>query len=149
LPFCHLRKTAQILPSGYPTELVSLGDHLRATRLDRRLTQAQAAEELEVVEMTVVNWELGHTGPNLSAIPRLIAWLGYDPRPAGDTLAEQIRWVRQSRGLSREAFAASLGVDPTSVARWESGQSQPIRRYRELLEELIDAMKETVLDRAA
>ena len=59
-------------------------------------------------------------------MPRLVAWLGYDPRPVGDTLAEQIRWLRQARGLTREAFAATIGVDPTSVARWESGQFRPL-----------------------
>ena len=135
--------------SRYLGELVSLGDHLRAARLDRRLTQAQAADELDVNEGTVVNWERGHTNPDLRALPRLIAWLGYDPRPAGDTLGQQVRWLRQARGLTREAFAATLGVDPTSVARWESGQSKPIRRYRRLLEDLIAGTRQEVMDRAA
>jgi len=40
---------------------------------------------------------------------------------------ETLRWLRGRLGLSQEAFAAQVGVDPTTAARWEAGHA-PIRR---------------------
>lgn len=144
LPFCRLVKTAEIRAPGYPEQLVSVGDHVRAVRLDRHLTQLQAAEQLGVSESTIVNWELGHTGPELRSTPEVIAWLGYDPRSSGDTLAAQIRWLRRSRGFTQREFARLLGADPSSVSGWELGQTEPGRKYREILKSMVEAHRSVV-----
>jgi transcriptional regulator with XRE-family HTH domain len=146
LPFCRLVKTVEVRAAGYPEQLISLGDHIRATRLDRHLTQVQAAEQLGVTESTVVNWELGHYGPDLRSIPVVIAWLGYDPRDSGESLSEQIRWLRRTRGLTQREFAGLLGADPSSVSLWELGEVKPGPRYRELLEGLVEAMQNVIVD---
>ena len=123
---------------------MTLGDHIRVARLDRRLTQAQAAEQLGVTEGTVVNWELGHWGPDLRSIPTVLTWLGFDPRPRGETLPEQIRWLREGRGLSQQELARLLGADPSSVSLWEQGQTQPIRKYREVLARMIEGEQSAI-----
>ena len=64
-----------------------MGDHLRKRRLDLDLLQTEMAEKLGVDEMTICNWELNHTSPQLRFIPRLIAFLGYMP---DDTRAESL-----------------------------------------------------------
>jgi transcriptional regulator with XRE-family HTH domain len=110
-------------------------------RLDRGLTQIEVAKKVGVTEGTVVNWELGHFGPDLRATPRVINWLGYDPRPPGQSLAEQIRWLREARGLSQAEFAEKLKVDPSTVSLWENGETEPMRENRELLEFLIEVQK--------
>jgi DNA-binding transcriptional regulator YiaG len=50
------RQFAQNKP--YPSNPVSLGDHLRKQRLDQRLTQPEVAVKLGVSLATVVKWEI-------------------------------------------------------------------------------------------
>ena len=74
LPFCHIQPTAgKPLPPAYPRELKALGDHLRKRRLDLGLLQRDVAEQLQVNQMTVCNWETNCTFPQLLMIPPLIA----------------------------------------------------------------------------
>ena len=77
LPFCQGRLVAQKpRASAYPSVVRTLGDEVRARRLDRGLTQAQLAADLQVDVWTVVNWEGNHTRPlpkNREAIYRLLA----------------------------------------------------------------------------
>lgn len=48
----------------------------------------------------------------------------YDPSP---TVAEEIRGIRESCGLSQEALAVELGYSGKQVVRWENGLSVPRR----------------------
>lgn len=104
--------------------------------MDRGLTQFEAAEQLGVAEVTVVNWERNHTSPDLRTVPRVITWLGYDPRKLGNTIGEQIRWLRRSRGISQRELAEMVGTDPTSVSRWEEGKRAPSRKHMARLRKL-------------
>jgi DNA-binding XRE family transcriptional regulator len=80
LPFCHIQLAARKpLPPAYPSELRTLGDHLRKRRLDLGLLQCDVAEKLQVNPMTVCNWETNRTSPQLRFMPRIIAFLGYNP----------------------------------------------------------------------
>lgn len=40
-------------------------------------------------------------------------------------ISEIIRRARESAGLSREQLAELIGVNPRSVRRWESGETDP------------------------
>ena len=53
-------------------------------------------------------------------------------RQAGFSIGEQIRFWRTTRGLSQDEMARRLGVDRSTLARWESGQREPTgdRRLR-------------------
>lgn len=63
---------------------------MRKRRLDLGLLQREVAARLGVTESTVTNWELNRTSPKIRFLPGIIALLGYDPRPAGVTLADQL-----------------------------------------------------------
>lgn len=102
-----------------------MGDHLRKRRLDMSLLQRELADRLGVTESTVTNWELNRTAPQLRFLPQIIALLGFDPRPVGVTLPEELLAYRTARGLSRGAAARMLAVDPGTLWRWESGQRSP------------------------
>jgi transcriptional regulator with XRE-family HTH domain len=78
-----------------------------------------------VTESTVTNWEVNRTTPTLRFLPAIIRFLGYLPFPCGVSIAEQLIVTRRVRGLSREAAARLLGVDPGM--RWESGKRIPQR----------------------
>ena len=61
--------------------------------------------------------------PPLSAedhrIPRLLS-LAPDWTPG-----ERLTWIRRCIGLSQEAMARRLRVDPGTLARWERGEMEP------------------------
>ncbi|MCE9608816.1 MAG: helix-turn-helix domain-containing protein [Chthoniobacter sp.] len=75
-----------------PINPQTLGEHLRAARIDRGKTQREVADLLGVAYQTIVKWEhnLILVGPKYRA--RVIAFLGYDPsliiaNPTGDSTA--------------------------------------------------------------
>lgn len=53
-----------------------MGITLRAARVNKGLTQAEAAEKLGVKRETVFNWENGKTMPNVAAINRIVELYG-------------------------------------------------------------------------
>ena len=76
MPFCHLKlRSPKLIAREYPTELRSIGDHVRKRCLDLGLLQREVALLVGVDKTTVFNWETGRAAPNL----RAIRFLGYDP----------------------------------------------------------------------
>ena|SRR5947209_16872491 len=125
-------------PRGYPQALATLGDHLRKARLDRGLLQEEVARELEVSLGTVVNWEQNHSSVATRFMPRVVAFLGFDPRPADELFGERIRALREKLGLSQVALAQKLGVNASTVVAWERGRRKKLfprirRRFEEFL----------------
>jgi hypothetical protein len=58
LPFCHAELLAPKPKSEhYPEELNSLGDKIRARRLNLGLLKWQATEQIGVIGATITNWE--------------------------------------------------------------------------------------------
>jgi transcriptional regulator with XRE-family HTH domain len=82
LPFCHAELRAPKPKSDhYPTEISTLGDHIRKHRLDLDLMQRQVGEQIGVDEATITNWERNATDPAVRFIPAIIEFLDYDPLP--------------------------------------------------------------------
>jgi len=106
----------------YPKELKSLGDHIRKRRLDQGLFQRQVAEKIGVSEETIYNWECHKSSPHVHHLPRVIRFLGYSPLPAARTKGENLVRTRRELGLTQKAMARLVGVDPTTLARWEKGR---------------------------
>ncbi len=109
-------------PRGCPRELQTLGDHIRKVRLDRGLVQEQVARELGVSVGTVANWEKNLTRVATRHLPKVVAFLGYDPREESGSLGERIRAQREGQGLSQEVLAERLGLNPSTVRAWERGE---------------------------
>jgi transcriptional regulator with XRE-family HTH domain len=144
LPFSrlHLRgPRPRSLPRGYPTEVRTLGDHLRKRRLDLGLWQRTVAEQLGVREETVVLWENGLARPLARHYCRIVRFLGYDPEPGDQSLAGRLRTIRRRLGLSQADFAAKVGLDEGSVCRWESGSRQPSRWMATRLEAMLAGLE--------
>ena len=85
-----------------------------------------------------MNWEKGKTDPPIACMPAIIAFLGYDPGPVPETLAERMRHYRRVSGLSIKEASKRLGVDPGTWSEWESGRVVPWPRFRAGLAALID-----------
>jgi transcriptional regulator with XRE-family HTH domain len=138
LPFCDVTfKAPQVIDPQYPRELRSIGDHVRKTRLDRGLLQKQVAAQIGVDLATVRNWERGTSVPTLRVLPRVIDFLGHDPRVSGTTFAEQLRRTRTAQGLSLVEFTQAVDVDPSTLAGWELGQHRPSGRNIERILTLV------------
>lgn len=75
LPFCRVRLTATLRPTGYPKEFRHLGDHIRARRLDLGLQIKQLADPFKTDEGSVAAWESGSRQPSLYKLPGLLAFL--------------------------------------------------------------------------
>jgi transcriptional regulator with XRE-family HTH domain len=138
LPFCHFKLTApKPRSAAYPKELNSLGDHLRKRRLDKGLLQREVAERLGADLKTIASWERQRTEPSFRHLPAVLAFLGYDPRPEGQIFGERLYRARTARGLSHRDLASLIGVDESTVWKWEGGRHRPsdglLRRLRAVL----------------
>lgn len=142
LPFCHVRLTAPTPPPhAYPRELKTLGDHLRKKRLDLGLYQQDVALRLGVSEASVWGWENGHSSPRLDLFPRILHFLGYVPEDIHNlSLGERIVATRRALGIRQEDLAQQLGVDPSTLARWERGKGKPLPASKRRVEEFLNSL---------
>lgn len=129
MPFCTATLKGEWKAAGYPITFNHLGDHLRKRRLDLGLQMKQAAKLLGAHAQSLTNWEEGRTAPAVRYVPAILEFLGYDPRPVPEDLAGRLIHHRVGLGLSQEAFARLLGVDPGTLRRWESGSRRPQGEY--------------------
>ena len=105
--------------------------------MDLGLLQKEVAEKIGVDKTTINNWERQRTMPEIRFIARIVEFLGYNPLPKPTNFKEQLIFVRKRQGLSREKFAKKLGMDPTTLAGWETGGHRASRRSMELIHMVI------------
>ncbi|MEO0471104.1 MAG: helix-turn-helix transcriptional regulator [Bacteroidota bacterium] len=121
------------LPNGYPEELQTVGDHLRAIRLDRNLRQHQVAEIIGVSGCTINFWENNIHTPRAQYWGNIIAFLGYDPAYIeGNSLAVVLQNYRRQHGLSVQALGGQLGVAGSTICDWEQGKKVKYARSQQL-----------------
>jgi transcriptional regulator with XRE-family HTH domain len=101
--------------------------------MDLHLLQKDVAKRIGVDESTITNWEKQRTVPEIRYMPDIIKFLGYDPLPKPRDLKEEIVLSRVRQGLSQDELAKRLGIDPTTLASWETGRHRPSRKSLELM----------------
>jgi transcriptional regulator with XRE-family HTH domain len=141
LPFCHLRLRAE-KPKDfrYPTELKTLGDHLRKRRLDLGLLQREVARVMGVSAACVWQWETHYSSVQTHLIPRVIDFLGYAPWEAPAHFGGWFQMVRLSLGLSRKRLGRRYHIDEATLWRLESGRSWPTRQTAARLRDLLSSI---------
>ena len=92
-----------------PSELRSIGQHLKARRLALHLFQTAVAKQIEVEKTSIQNWERGISKPLPRFIPAIIKFLGYVPFSHDGTLGSRLRYIRQCVGWSQEELAPECG----------------------------------------
>jgi transcriptional regulator with XRE-family HTH domain len=108
-----------------PTELNTVGDHIRLRRLGLKMLQREVAERLGVGETSVSKWEADTSQPDLKYMPAVIQFLGCNPLSAAKGWGERLVRQRATLGLSQKDAALKIGVDPGTLARWERGERKP------------------------
>ena len=63
----------------FPTQLKTIGDHIRARRLDLGLLQKDVAEIIGVTTDTITNWEKGRNQPMIWHYLKIKKFLGCSP----------------------------------------------------------------------
>jgi transcriptional regulator with XRE-family HTH domain len=97
------------------------------------MLQRECANEIGVREDVVWRWEAGRSSPSVPLLPRLIAFLGYCPYQPGLPPRKRLTAAREALGLTRRDVGRLLGVDDSTVSRWESGERRPPAWYRRKL----------------
>ncbi|MDR3402035.1 MAG: helix-turn-helix transcriptional regulator [Chthoniobacter sp.] len=103
---------------------------IRKRRLDLGIRQKDAARIIGCDQMTMVNWEKGHTAfPRIQHMAGVVRFLGFNPVPDGGTVAERLVNRRTALGITQKEFARQIGVDPSTLARWERGERIPADKF--------------------
>jgi len=125
----------EIKPSGYPSELRTIGDHLKAKRLDLGLFQKDVASELNISPATLSRWELGISSPYDMHCGAIRKFLGYDPLSANkpSTVDELLTDKRRELGWSLGKAAKYFGVSRSAVTDWEKGKTIHHVNHRRLV----------------
>jgi transcriptional regulator with XRE-family HTH domain len=106
--------------------------------MDLGLFQREVAERIGCSKAALVMWEKGHSNPEIRFWPGILRFLGYDPAPQPHSTAELLLAVRRLRGWSQRRMARFLGVDPTSIRRWERSLGRAEQHLGETVLELAD-----------
>ena len=124
------------LSPKYPKQIITIADHLRKRRLDLKLSQAAVSRIIGVTEDTITYWENGRTVPQISVVPAVIRFLGYNPYEVDtSTLGGKVKQYRLMKGLSLKNFAKLVHVDPSTVKTWEDNEFTPeTENYRRLMD---------------
>jgi transcriptional regulator with XRE-family HTH domain len=116
--------------------------------MDLGLRQADVADRIGVWTSTVNYWENKHFNPEVQYVPKIVAFLGYDPFwPPPASFPLQLKAARIAAGLPRRQFAAQLKVHPYTVAKWERGEALPSKQWRTQLEIFIRSSINVVQNR--
>jgi DNA-binding XRE family transcriptional regulator len=95
--------------------------------MEQDLFQSDLRARFGLEKETYANWEKDRCYPAMRHWPGIIEFLGYDPSPEPKTTGDRLLTYRRRQGLSRKALAGLLGVDETTLWRWEAGQRKPER----------------------
>ncbi len=122
-----------LLPQSYsparcvriPTEPRTIGDHLRRKRLSMKLLQKDVAERIGVKKTSIHIWEGNHATPQVRYMPAIIEFLGYNPLVPATNWAQRLVRHRTTLGLTQGESARRIGVDQSTLGRWERGEREP------------------------
>ncbi|MEK7259792.1 MAG: helix-turn-helix transcriptional regulator, partial [Pseudomonadota bacterium] len=89
---------------------------------------------------TIINWEKGRTKPTVKYIPSLLQFLGYDPTPPvhATSVPDRLKAKRRELGLGQREVAQILGVDASTVMRWEGGRRIQELEHRKVVEGFLE-----------
>ena len=87
LPFCRATLHGVRCPigpylskvKGYPAKPKTIGEAIRKRRLDLGLRQIDVAKIIRCNQMSVLNWEKGHTQPQTNKMAEVQRFLNDDP----------------------------------------------------------------------
>ena len=128
---CHYRISARkppartITPRPYPYSPITIGDYLRKRRIDLGLRQKDVAKLLKTNSTSIHNWENNLSQPFLQALSEIINFIGFCPYDSSLPIFQKLIIWRSFNGISQKEMAELIGVDPSTLARWEQNKRIP------------------------
>ena len=121
-------------------DTATIADKLRYARITARLEQAELAELVDIDRITLIRLENGQVFDEhmrTSTLVKIAIACGREPSFCCDEYhafmsgdyGEAIRKMRKSRKWTQIVLADSMGVNPTTVKRWEKRVSRPGREH--------------------
>lgn len=109
------------------------GPALRTWRAQHNVAQAALARSLGVSPSAVNRWEYGETHPSPRYRKRLAQIVSHEPD--SQNFAILLKEIRQKRNTTVRKIAVHLGIDESTVYRWESlnPETQRIPRYADII----------------
>ena len=89
------------------------------------MLQINVAAKIGVDTTTVFNWEANGSTPEIQYMPAIIRFLGYNPLPIAEGWGDRLVRQRTTLGLSQKESARRIGVDSSTLAKWERGDREP------------------------
>jgi len=108
----------------YPKEILTVGDEFKKARLDRKLTQLQIAEELNVNKNFVYELELNKRTLTIFALHKAYIFLGYIPKTLKideNILQGKLFTFRIQKNLTYSKLAVIVGLDKSTLSNFEKG----------------------------
>jgi len=130
-------------PEGYPSELVTIGDHLLATRLERGMEQKEVAKLLGTCAQSLLKWEKNKSTTLPRFYPNIADFLGYCPIETISSFGEKLLVFRTCKGLTQEEMAGKLGIDPSTFRAYENERNVPRGNMRERIDRAMSALSNT------
>ncbi len=104
----------------------TVSEHLYNRQMELGISQNEMARRIGVKPENIIYWAKSKTTPMIKFIPKIIAFLGYNPFPVDDkSIGGQIKRYRMEKGLNFRKLAKVTGNDPGTLARWEQNITAP------------------------
>lgn len=102
----------------------SLAEHIKAKRIEQRLTKVELAKILDSRPITLWTWERKGKQPAPRLMKNIIKWLGYVPPLGVDekTLSGKLYLYRMINGLTQQQVASTLKIDRWFITKIENKQ---------------------------
>jgi len=100
----------------------TIGDHIKARRIQLRLFQTDVARQIGVHFASIQNWERNISVPLPSQIPAISRFLGYVPFKHDGSLGDKLRWLRIVAGWTQDDWAKVARISSGTIGRWEDGR---------------------------
>jgi AraC-like DNA-binding protein len=92
------------------------------------------------------NWEKDKTRPVAAQFRPAVEFLGYDPNPAPQTLAERLQAKRRELGVTFSQVAQHLGWDEGTLTRYLNGTWRMPPARADLLEVFLSEAEEDLAE---
>ncbi|WP_265594516.1 helix-turn-helix transcriptional regulator [Haloferula sp. BvORR071] len=106
---------------------------MRRRRLELGWTQKRTAADIGVSEDTLRDWELGTMEPKPKKLPRIAAFLGYEPDIDRFDAPRLLGRLLDHSGITIQHLADETGLCTDTLVNLREGRYQPARRtYQKL-----------------
>jgi|SRR5579872_1053151 len=122
---CFIQRVVRLTDPRMPPVMRTIGDQIRACRLDKHMTQAELAESIGVTPAALGQWEANRRIPSARYLPKLTSNLGHlSVQPSAANLTKNARpamlphsRVRLAKKVPRTARLTSNAARPLPLPR--------------------------------